>query len=213
LAHFLVATDTFGINEGITRIWRQSRIGSFCAQRLSASTKESHAAQQHVAADEVVLNAFRHQRRNHRRLPVLRDPDRLCSTPFGINEGITNRQHDSTAANSRCSTPFGINEGITGMRLRRLLHALPCSTPFGINEGITNGRVATTRIGIKCSTPFGINEGITLPSTTRASRSECAQRLSASTKESHSYWALPVTTRPVLNAFRHQRRNHVDIFQ
>jgi len=37
----------------------------------------------------------------------------LCSTPFGINEGITAVQMLSAEEYSWCSTPFGINEGIT----------------------------------------------------------------------------------------------------
>ena len=60
-----------------------------------------------LAADRV-LNAFRHQRKEHRadcEAPVTAG---VCSTPFGINGrntaiGLRPRQF------AGCSTPFGIN--------------------------------------------------------------------------------------------------------
>ena len=36
-----------------------------------------------------------------------------------------------------CSTPFGIEEGITQLSLGHASKTLTCSTPFGIEEGIT----------------------------------------------------------------------------
>ena len=108
-----VCSTPFGIEEGITcvRIYFARRWG--CAQRLSASKKESPlparfaatvmSSAQRLSASKKesqprrssacalhhVLNAFRHRRRNH--VPSSRYQSRhtQCSTPFGIEEGIT----------------------------------------------------------------------------------------------------------------------------
>ncbi len=83
----------FGINEGITALICFVRWNLLGAQRLSASTKESQHNHGRSHQTIEVLNAFRHQRRNHSVLLVcIPFGHRMCSTPFGINEGITARQ-------------------------------------------------------------------------------------------------------------------------
>ena len=113
-----------------------------CAQRLSASTNGSHgdAIVVPLAAmlcstpfginewitdrerggvdDCTVLNAFRHQRMDHKRFLAAGWPAEKCSTPFGINEWITTTTERRRAAGVWCSTPFGINEWITWVRWR-----------------------------------------------------------------------------------------------
>ena len=153
-----------------------------------------------------VLNAFRHQRREHK--DGLGDYCAivLCSTPFGINGGNTAIAAAIAIGVTACSTPFGINGGntITGLALTE--GGGLCSTPFGINGGNTKQTLQNTapvssaqrlsastegtlEIGSEptpealCSTPFGINGG-----NTRLSRAvaegdrRSAQRLSASTE-------------------------------
>ena len=63
---------------------------------------------------------------------------------------------------------------------------LGCSTPFGINARITLDLAALQIQAVMCSTPFGINARIT--------RALSEPVLHAP---------------PVLNAFRHQREDHV----
>ncbi len=84
-----------------------------CAQRLSASTKESPRQEPPRSSLEDVLNAFRHQRRNHAYKQRNGSLVEVCSTPFGINEGITVKRWELFPIGKQCSTPFGINEGIT----------------------------------------------------------------------------------------------------
>ncbi len=129
-----------------------------------------------------VLNAFRHQRKEHVGSP---GPDRVfgfgCSTPFGINGRNTGstgvccliqvsaqRLSASTEGTlpgpstsrvpARCSTPFGIN----GRNTRACVYDCPpmvkCSTPFGINGRNTETKtILNSGIDEMCSTPFGIN--------------------------------------------------------
>ncbi len=89
-------------------------LGDLSAQRLSASKVLSLGHHSHEFCQQVVLNAFRHQRffhwhRWHRRLrhrrvlnafrhqrffhtssPRLTEDPRMCSTPFGIKGSFTN---------------------------------------------------------------------------------------------------------------------------
>ncbi len=159
-----------------------------------------------------MLNAFRHQRRNHPTVVLISAMLLWCSTPFGINEGITRytvyvflydrgaqrlsastkesplHSRNSALNHTQCSTPFGINEGITDEARRWYGSEFSCSTPFGINEGITLHSRSSCVNHIQCSTPFGINEGITGTRPRQA-----------------------ILPQAVLNAFRHQRRNHSPI--
>ena len=40
----------------------------------------------------------------------------VCSTPFGITDGITREVAPGVTLPGVCSTPFGITDGITGAR-------------------------------------------------------------------------------------------------
>ncbi len=156
-----------------------------------------------------MLNAFRHQRRKHR--------TRLCQLLidlFVLNAFRHQRRKHSLVPSlchrsKRCSTPFGINEGNIGNYCDHCYNGFMCSTPFGINEGNIHSLSA------------------------HPNATSCAQRLSASTKEtsvvrqSHNSSIFACST-PfginegnipafgfydnfhtfVLNAFRHQRRKH-----
>ena len=131
-----------------------------------------------------------------------------CSTPFGINGGNTVQPALGLRRKNRCSTPFGINGGNTA-RPEPTPRPIPSrSTPFGINGGntATNGPAPVS--APLCSTPFGINGGNTTGIPAAASPRRCAQRLSASTEGTRLDVCLALSVAPVLNAFRHQRREH-----
>ncbi len=269
----------FGINETITGVNGHQNNRCRCAQRLSASTKQSQTschnnkatrkcAQRLSASTKQSLVRITQTTQNKicaQRLSASTKQSPTCtchtircvkcSTPFGINETITRQVRGLFQYPLGCSTPFGINETITRphwmpsrnlivlnafrhqrnnhLFARRLLRprtkraqrlsastkqsltgaiedagVSKCSTPFGINETITRDAVFG-RIGrAKCSTPFGINETITRVPVCPCGASRCAQRLSASTKQSHTRGACEFALTSVLNAFRHQRNNH-----
>ncbi len=154
-----------------------------------------------------------------------------CSTPFGINERITSPSHSRPKPPFTCSTPFGINERITNNATirehwERSAQRLSASTKeslagfanlrgaYGVLNAFRHQRKNHLRLGIirvrklLCSTPFGINERITCQRQTVETCPACAQRLSASTKESPPSPVCRLVIHVVLNAFRHQRKNH-----
>ena len=238
LHHDVTCSTPFGIKARITsqRVPGR-RPGRRCAQRLSASRQESRRRDRDRDRwQEVVLNAFRHQGKNHpawttsgiqisraQRLSASRQESRerqqlaragsreLCSTPFGIKARITSASFAAISTCSpKCSTPFGIKARITAPCTRSLARC-PCSTPFGIKARIT---------------------GLSLPQRLLGYRL-CAQRLSASRQESQQLFGprrprYSVCSTPfgikaritawgvsrndhlskVLNAFRHQGKNH-----
>ena len=99
--------------EGNTSTLIVVNCASSCAQRLSASWKETLANEIKLQVEANVLNAFRHHGRKH---DFASDPRRqafLCSTPFGIMEGNTAMLVDEDMEWDACSTPFGIMEGNT----------------------------------------------------------------------------------------------------
>ena len=105
------------------------------AQRLSASTNGSRPRQTHslivclcstpfginewITRDRaaslpvrVVLNAFRHQRMDHR--PQLAERTQgSCAQRLSASTNGSREEEDWDYCTSRCSTPFGINEWIT----------------------------------------------------------------------------------------------------
>ncbi len=62
------------------------------AQRLSASKIRSQTSFIRPKWADNVLNAFRHQRSDHSKFAPSSWPPRLCSTPFGIKDQITQRR-------------------------------------------------------------------------------------------------------------------------
>jgi len=157
-----MCSTPFGINERTTA---RARPPSSSADVLNAfrHQRKNHLIREAVFAQRaVVLNAFRHQRKNHQTLR-------------GYFRGL-----------SMCSTPFGINERTTIEAGRRCPSLEVCSTPFGINERTTTAMETWKLSACWCSTPFGINERTTQP-----------RRHGAGERDQ------------VLNAFRHQRKNHL----
>ena len=133
----------------------------------------------------IVLNAFRHQRRNHKDNVGVTPPINIqCSTPFGINEGIT---EFGPSQASFC------NAVLNAFRHQRRNH----------NPDGGGAPVAPCAQRLSASTKESRSGQL---SGSRRTRS--AQRLSASTKESLRNPLAARTTAVVLNAFRHQRRNH-----
>ena len=155
----------------------------------------------------------------------------MCSTPFGINGRNTARprvrcrmspcaqrlsastegtpQSANFAAPPRwCSTPFGINGRNTDRSGCRLRSSQRCSTPFGINGRNTHGSTYSNSMRLTCSTPFGINGRNTRTRQRGSRRACCAQRLSASTEGTREHDNEDRGVLAVLNAFRHQRKEH-----
>jgi len=170
---------------------------------INERTTTPHSAERVL---EKVLNAFRHQRKNHGGGLGGCAVDGQCSTPFGINERTTWTSDNitlngysaqrlsastkeprttsrSTEVSEMCSTPFGINERTTERRVGQDLGVDQCSTPFGINERTTNHLRVPHQNGISAQR---LSASTKEPprSTARAARpTSGAQRLSASTKE------------------------------
>jgi len=131
-----------------------------------------------------VLNAFRHQRKEHKPTAPRRTPIFWCSTPFGINGRNTGRKALAVVNRKMCSTPFGINGRNTFLRLS--LHSVMTSAQ----------RLSASTEGTPSST--------VLQPLARYG----AQRLSASTEGTQKGRTMNEDQRLVLNAFRHQRKEH-----
>ena len=182
----------FGINERFTRrrcavrgksLLSSSRCSRIGAQRLSASTNDSH-----------------------RSIPCCARIQARCSTPFGINERFTKpnpkpdvpppprAQRLSASTNDSpelfgkhhasvaCSTPFGINERFTRPARREEDHARPCSTPFG-NERFTPP-LRSAHVRLQVLNAFRHQRTIHLVLMFTLPAHSSAQRLSASTNDS-----------------------------
>ncbi len=179
-----------------------------------------------------VLNAFRHQRKDHRRMRARSSRACWCSTPFGIRGRITRRVHDQgrrhpvlnafrhqrkdhrqdragrdvyedvlnafrhqrkdhvignalTSSGQVCSTPFGIRGRITHPHLDREQHRFAGAQRLSASEEGSHVCLIASAFSGLCSTPFGIRGRITSPASTRLGR------------------------KTVLNAFRHQRKDHL----
>jgi len=129
-------------------------------------------------ASVAVLNAFRHPRNPHHRVPVFPRAAVGCSTPFGIQGIRTIVQGRILFGVALCSTPFGI-QGIRTCSLWPLslspwraqrLSASKESAP-------TTTMSSSPRRG--CSTPFGIQGIRTAPVRTWRGRGTCAERFQA----------------------------------
>ena len=145
--------------EGITCRNASAASSQPCAQRLSASWKESLPF---AFIDRVFA---------------------VCSTPFGVMEGITRSNPTGHVAVYRCSTPFGVMEGITGSCSASSLRQWSAQRLSASWKESQHLRLNRRRLP-RCSTPFGVMEGITQNSTNASTPPSCAQRLSASWKES-----------------------------
>ena len=130
-----------------------------------------------------VLNAFRHQRKELASTGTrMQRQLGACSTPFGIN-GRNTWALPNAPSPVRCAQRLSAStEGTLDFgRVTKDVRRL-CSTPFGIN-GRNHGLAAEITHCAMCSTPFGINGRNTV-------RPCGPGRL------------------VVLNAFRHQRKEH-----
>ena len=112
------------------------KAASFGAQRLAASTEKPHVAWSEDNPTRLVLNALRHQRKNHKEF------------------------------------------------------------------------AAGVKIIYECSTPCGINGKTTLRLASQSTANSGAQRLAASTEKPPQHTPKTANLRTVLNALRHQRKNH-----
>ncbi len=179
-----------------------------CAQRLSASTNQTpddigfhrvritcstpfginesntRSPQDGARFSVGVLNAFRHQRIKHAGTQNFRSlSERAQRLSASTNQTPADRCRDHRLR-------FVLN----AFRHQRIKHAasgsatgqvVRCSTPFGINESNTVRDQGYVEGTLKCSTPFGINESNTDLRVVRLVFWFCAQRLSASTNQTH----------------------------
>ena len=134
-----------------------------CAQRLSASKRDSPGRAGPAGQDILVLNAFRHQRGIHLGLSALDVQGSRCSTPFGIKEGFT-QFVVGWIVRVIVLNAFRHQRGIHrpgGLPSRRRVEVL---NAFRHQRGIHLIVSVSSAKPVMCSTPFGIKEGFTLPS-------------------------------------------------
>ena len=138
---------------------------------------------------------------------------RSCSTPFGINEWITQSAR-------RVARRIGCV--LNAFRHQRMDHLGTFSMMAHVGSVLNAFRHQRMDHGIGttgnvllnlCSTPFGINEWITKRTKCCVIFWLCAQRLSASTNGSLQNGALTTGGSLVLNAFRHQRMDHCEALE
>ena len=176
----------YGINGRNTGKWAANPECDFCAQRLTASTEGTQVRESGGALPEVVLNALRHQRKEHAvRARLLLLAGRVeCSTPYGING--RNTWYFRTGTLNR-------DEVLNALRHQRKEHPLGSSAKLLVPL---------------CSTPYGINGRNTTWLPTFVPRGWSAQRLTASTEGTRQTASQRGPSRAVLNALRHQRKEH-----
>ena len=228
----IMCSTPFGINGRITR--HDSALPHKLDRVLNAfrHQRKDHLDGVHRCLNpELVLNAFRHQRKDHITIDEASALLGMCSTPFGINGRITPYSSPASERSRSAQRLSASTEGSQGLlgghlgnhvvlnafRHQRKDHELKpwillvraqCSTPFGINGRLTFDRDFFLEGIYLCSTPFGINGRITSSSGGRASGGTSAQRLSASTEGSLAGLLAVDGERDVLNALRHQRKDH-----
>ena len=158
-----------------------------------------------------VLNAFRHQRTNHRAHLDMWSAAWECSTPFGINERTTSR-HRATRSGSMSAQRLSASTNEPRRTPTRQPRNTSCAQRLSAstNEPQTarlflRHRVRAQRLSASTNEPR--RNGCRRPY--RRSGPSCAQRLSASTNEPLSEPASDDWYARVLNAFRHQRTNHM----
>ena len=132
-----------------------------------------------------VLNAFRHQRKEHTIVPYLLLA-RVCAQRLSAStEGTRPSCCRWPPPAGECSTPFGIN----GRNTDRVVVHL--RSPLLVLNAFRHQRKEHGRIGegmtrpLMCSTPFGINGRNTAALNAGALSGRSAQRLSASTEGTH----------------------------
>ncbi len=179
----------------------------FCAQRLSASTEGTPARGSWSPGSACVLNAFRHQRKEHLDNMPLRNQEELCSTPFGINGRNTTRRATQPQSLFRCSTPFGINgRNTSGLGFCARCDAVLNAFRHQRKEHVLRGRNGAGKS--QCSTPFGINGRNTARSRRHVGGVVVLNAFRHQRKE-HVFGHQNGRLREVvLNAFRHQRKEH-----
>ena len=169
--------------EGTLGPW-PSRIPARGAQRLSASTEGTRAVGRLDQQRDDVLNAFRHQRKEHEAGGgfIGRFGHVLNAFRHQRKEHIW--QCDSPPARSRCSTPFGIN----GRNTARERDRTPCHRSAQRLSASTEG------------TPLDALRYLVMSIVLNAFRHQ--------RKEHASHADKTADRQEVLNAFRHQRKEH-----
>jgi len=118
VALVLMCSTPYGINGRNTASNRSAVPQSRSAQRLTASTEGTPDAQFTAGKHLHVLNALRHQRKEHSEPTPHCTRSIMCSTPYGINGRNTTGVGLEISGNVMCSTPYGINGRNTPVRGR-----------------------------------------------------------------------------------------------
>ena len=137
-------------------------------------------------------------------------PESTCAQRLSASTEGSHPPDNDLHRSSQCSTPFGINGRITPSTWVMIFAECSCSTPFGINGRITDLTLRLSRsISARAQRLSASTEGSPAPSTRFTVTVRRAQRLSASTEGSPQARCQPGHRSGVLNAFRHQRKDHV----
>ena len=88
----------------------------------------------------------------------------MCSTPFGITEGVTQRAWAIDQGSAIVLNAFRHHGGRHSWERSDKLHDLECSTPFGITEGVTLSIVVPEALSSYVLNAFRHHGGRHLPS-------------------------------------------------
>ncbi len=128
------------------------------AQRLAASTEKPLCINQRSAVCPFVLNALRHQRKNHlRSLRLTSHRTRLCAQRLAASTEKPHYSGNSASSVSvKCSTPCGIN-GKTTRSNASSPTCNACAQRLAASTEKPQTTTARKTTFAECSTPCGIN--------------------------------------------------------
>ncbi len=156
-----------------------------------------------------MLNALRHQRKNHKATIITGPPFSLCSTPCGINGKTTPLRFPKTVRSYCAQRLAASTEKPLAAKIRPVFVDVKCSTPCGINGKTTFALGCINGANELCSTPCGINGKTTGNQLSKGRLVNLVlNALRHQRKTTHCVSDLSVRTCCVLNALRHQRKNH-----
>ena len=161
----LWCSTPFGIKARITHASRNPgrRWPVLNAFRHQGKNHTGNPRRRSGQGDRQVLNAFRHQGKNHTH-PAARSSSARCAQRLSASrqESRIRRTRSTTHANCAQRLSASRQESRRARAAARTA-ARPCSTPFGIKARITNSMTCGALPPARrvCSTPFGIKARIT----------------------------------------------------
>ncbi len=151
----------FGITGRITRSRTNARTNALVLNAFRHHRKDHIRQLARMTGTRYVLNAFRHHRKDHGFFADTRDAAQACSTPFGITGRITQI--------STCRQP-PISKVLNAFRHHRKDHVCISGSTFAVDTVLNafrhhrkdhDGRILAQPWDCLCSTPFGITGRIT----------------------------------------------------